>query len=99
MQPITSSAIRYVRWPSALRSGSAWARWLFGWRRATPESSQKTREERIDLDHRTEIADLAIKRRLPAIYPGLNLSKTGLMSYAVSLNDLSRRAVTYVDKI
>ena len=35
------SAIRYAQWPSAWRSASAWARWLYGWGRATPESSQK----------------------------------------------------------
>ena len=41
MRPIASSAIRYAQWPSAWRSASAWARWLYGWGRATPESSQK----------------------------------------------------------
>jgi putative tryptophan/tyrosine transport system substrate-binding protein len=48
-----------------------------------------------------EIARLAVKSRLPAIYfnsadvePG-----GGLMSYGVSLPDLDRRAATYVDKI
>jgi len=50
---------------------------------------------------RLEIAELAVKNRVPVIYynridvePG-----GGLMSYGVSLPDLDRRAATYVDKI
>jgi hypothetical protein len=35
--------IRYVQWPSAWRSVSAWGCWLYAWQRATPESSQKRR--------------------------------------------------------
>ena len=49
---------------------------------------------------RTEIADLAVKSRLPVIYNGrANVEAGGLMSYGVNLNDLDRRAATYVDKI
>jgi putative ABC transport system substrate-binding protein len=46
------------------------------------------------------IPDLAVKRRLPAIYfnsPIVN--DNGLMSYGASLSDLDRRAAIYVDKI
>jgi len=45
-------------------------------------------------------ADLAVKGRLPTIYyrPEL-VDDGGLMSYSTSLNDLSRRAAVYVDKI
>jgi len=54
----------------------------------------------VVVDHRREIADLAIKSRLPAIYHRSEFVEDGgLMSYGVSLNDLSRRAATYVDKI
>jgi ABC-type uncharacterized transport system substrate-binding protein len=50
--------------------------------------------------YRTEIATLAVKNRLPAIYSTPEFVEDGgLMSYAVSLNDLYRRAATYVDKI
>jgi putative ABC transport system substrate-binding protein len=50
--------------------------------------------------HRTEIVDLAVKSRLPAIYPQTEYTEAGgLMSYGVSFNDLARRAATYVDKI
>jgi putative ABC transport system substrate-binding protein len=50
--------------------------------------------------HRTEIAELAVKSRLPAIYSGRQYVEAGgLMSYGVSLPDLNRRAATYVDKI
>jgi putative ABC transport system substrate-binding protein len=47
-----------------------------------------------------QFADLAVKSRLPAIYSrSESVEEGGLMSYAVSLTDLSRRAATYVDKI
>ena len=48
----------------------------------------------------TEIAELAVKNRLPVIYSGRGLVEAGgLMSYGVSQADLDRRAATYVDKI
>jgi putative ABC transport system substrate-binding protein len=50
--------------------------------------------------HRTEVAALAVKRRLPVIYDRAEEVVTGgLMSYGVSVPDLHRRAATYVDKI
>jgi putative tryptophan/tyrosine transport system substrate-binding protein len=49
---------------------------------------------------RPQIADLAAKRRLPAIYDRPEAVESGgLMSYGVSTADLDRRAATYVDKI
>jgi putative ABC transport system substrate-binding protein len=50
--------------------------------------------------HRTRIADLAAKSRLPAVY-GLadHAQAGGLMAYGPNLPDLYRRAATYVDKI
>jgi putative ABC transport system substrate-binding protein len=49
---------------------------------------------------RTEIAELAVKSRLPVIYESARSVEGGaLMSYGVSLTDLDRRAATYVDKI
>ena len=49
---------------------------------------------------RAQIADLALKSRLPAIYPRREFVEDGgLMSYGVSISDLDRRAATYVDKI
>jgi putative ABC transport system substrate-binding protein len=49
---------------------------------------------------RTQIADLAIKSRLPAIYSNSSyVDAGGLMTYGVSFTDLDRRAATYVDKI
>jgi ABC-type uncharacterized transport system substrate-binding protein len=54
----------------------------------------------ILVSQRTQIADLAVKNRLPAIYPySLYVEAGGLMYYGVSLLDLDRRAATYVDKI
>jgi putative ABC transport system substrate-binding protein len=50
--------------------------------------------------HRTQIVELAIKSRLPAIYDRREfVDDGGLMSYGTNFADLSRRAATYVDKI
>ncbi|HYA27306.1 MAG TPA: ABC transporter substrate-binding protein, partial [Acidobacteriota bacterium] len=50
--------------------------------------------------HRKEIVELAVKSRLPAIYSDpQSVEAGGLMFYGVNLNDLDRRAATYVDKI
>jgi len=52
------------------------------------------------LSQRAQIADLAIKSRLPAVhYDPQFVEAGGLMSYGVSFTDLDRRAATYVDKI
>jgi putative ABC transport system substrate-binding protein len=49
---------------------------------------------------RTEIAELAIKNRLPVIYQRQEYVEAGgLMSYGANRNDLFRRAAAYVDKI
>ena len=52
------------------------------------------------IDHRTRIADLATKRRLPTVY-GLreHAEAGGLMAYGPNVVDMFRRAATYVDKI
>ena len=50
--------------------------------------------------YQTEIAKLALKSRLPVIYARAEAVEAGgLVSYGVSIADLSRRAATYVDKI
>jgi len=49
---------------------------------------------------RTQFKDLAVKSRLPPIYMrSESVEEGGLVSYAVSFTELSRRAATYVDKI
>jgi len=49
---------------------------------------------------RSQIADLAVKNRLPVIYfEDRPVEAGGLMFYGVSQFDLHRRAATYVDKI
>jgi putative tryptophan/tyrosine transport system substrate-binding protein len=49
---------------------------------------------------RKEIAELAAKSQLPASYQQSEYVEAGgLMSYGVSIEDLNRRAATYVDKI
>jgi len=50
--------------------------------------------------HRTRIADLAAKQRLPTMFtPREHVDAGGLMVYGPSLRDNFRRAATYVDKI
>jgi putative ABC transport system substrate-binding protein len=50
--------------------------------------------------YRTETAKLAVKSRLPVIYRSReDVEGGGLMSYGATLEDLDRRAATYVDKI
>jgi putative tryptophan/tyrosine transport system substrate-binding protein len=52
------------------------------------------------ISQRTQIADFAIKSRLPAIYERQEFVEAGgLMTYGMSISDLDRRAATYVDKI
>ncbi len=54
----------------------------------------------VATSQRTQITDLAVKNRLPAIYDRPEFVEDGgLMTYGVSQNDLFRRAATYVDKI
>jgi putative ABC transport system substrate-binding protein len=50
--------------------------------------------------HRTQVADLAVKSRLPAVYgqPDL-MAAGGLMFYGASITEMFRRAAIYVDKI
>jgi len=50
--------------------------------------------------HRSQVLDLAVESRLPAMYNFPEFVEAGgLMTYGVSLTDLHRRAATYVDKI
>jgi putative ABC transport system substrate-binding protein len=52
------------------------------------------------LAERKRIVELAVKYRLPAIYPQKEyVDEGGLMSYGVDLADSYRRAAVYVDKI
>jgi putative tryptophan/tyrosine transport system substrate-binding protein len=49
---------------------------------------------------RTQVADLAVKSRLPGIFPQSQYAKAGgLMYYGVNTVELFRRAPTFVDKI
>ena len=52
------------------------------------------------VSQRTQFAELAVKNRLPAIYPQSEYMEAGgLMYYGANTADLFRRAATYVDKI
>jgi putative tryptophan/tyrosine transport system substrate-binding protein len=54
----------------------------------------------ILLNHRTQVAELAVKSRLSAIYPQTEYTEAGgFMYYGANILDLHRRAATYVDKI
>jgi putative ABC transport system substrate-binding protein len=55
---------------------------------------------RLFFAERKRIVELAIKHRLPAIYPQEEfVDEGGLMSYGVDYDDLYRKAAHYVDKI
>ena len=50
--------------------------------------------------HRTQVVELAVKSRLPAIfYSAEYVELGGLMAYGTSYTELYRRVATYVDKI
>ena len=50
--------------------------------------------------HYKRIVDLAMKIRLPSMYPTQQfVEEGGLKAYKPSISDLYRRAATYVDKI
>ena len=50
--------------------------------------------------HSNRIVELALKHRLPGIYPTRQFAEEGgLMAYGPLIGDLYRRAATYVDKI
>ena len=52
------------------------------------------------VSRRTQVVELAVTSRLPAIYHRSDFVEDGgLMFYGVNLTDLNRRAATYVDKI
>jgi putative ABC transport system substrate-binding protein len=54
----------------------------------------------VSASRRKEIAEHAVKSRLPAFYNRSEyVEDGGLMSYGVSFTDLAHRAATYVDKI
>src|SRR5215510_11896053 len=54
----------------------------------------------VIVSRRTQVVDLAMKSRLPAIYYQSDFVEDGgLMTYSTSITDLSRRTATYVDKI
>ncbi|HEX9137497.1 MAG TPA: ABC transporter substrate-binding protein [Nitrospirota bacterium] len=54
----------------------------------------------VFFSQRTQLASLAVKSRLPAIYYATEFVEDGcLMTYGANRADLHRRAATYVDKI
>jgi ABC-type uncharacterized transport system substrate-binding protein len=54
----------------------------------------------VTFSQRPQIVDLAVKSRLPAIYPQTEYMEAGgLMYYGANTPDLFRRAATYVDRI
>jgi putative tryptophan/tyrosine transport system substrate-binding protein len=52
------------------------------------------------LSQQKRVADLALRKRLPSIFPrSENVEAGGLMSYGATLADMYRQAAVYVDKI
>jgi putative ABC transport system substrate-binding protein len=54
----------------------------------------------IFISQRSQLADLAVKNGLPAVYQASEYVEAGgLMTYGASISDLFRRSATYVDRI
>jgi len=71
-------------------------------RTATSQRAQAliTLRNPLIVSQRKQITELAAKSKLPAIYDDREFVEAGgLMSYGANLEDLYRRAATYVDKI
>jgi putative tryptophan/tyrosine transport system substrate-binding protein len=69
-------------------------------RAATKERAEAVLVLQSPFFQRKQTVDLAIKSRLPAVYPTPEFVEDGgLMTYGVSITDLYRRAAIYVDKI
>jgi putative ABC transport system substrate-binding protein len=65
-----------------------------------PNSGLVVMSDVFPLVHRTEIAALAARYRLPAVYPYRQFAEVGgLLSYGNDLRDNYRRAATYADRI
>ena len=59
-----------------------------------------TQSTRPFFAERRRIVELAVKHRLPAIYPQKEfVDEGGLMSYGADFDDLYQRVAVYVDKI
>jgi putative ABC transport system substrate-binding protein len=54
----------------------------------------------VSFVHRTALAELALRHRLPSMFGGKDwVNAGGLMSYGADIDDLYRRAALYIDKI
>ena len=54
----------------------------------------------VTIPHRQRLVQLALKHRLPGIYPERNFAEAGgLMTYSANETELRRRAAHYVDRI
>ena len=54
----------------------------------------------VFISQRSQLAELAVKNRIPAVYQASEYVEAGgLMTYGASISDLFRRAATYVDRI
>ena len=57
-------------------------------------------QDGLFIAYRKQVAELAAKYRLPAIYRSMeSVEAGGLMAFGPNYRDLSRRAAVYVDKI
>ena len=65
-----------------------------------PNGGFITMPDRFNDAHRVEITSLAIRYRLPSVYPFRFFAEAGgLLSYGLDRSDNFRRAATYVDRI
>jgi putative ABC transport system substrate-binding protein len=97
--PVTARALRLTLQPWEVRAADDFDSIFAAMGKQRADGLYVTGAGSVMGANEKRIADFAVKSRLPAIYyiPQF-VEAGGLMTYGVSLNDLDRRAATYVDK-
>jgi putative ABC transport system substrate-binding protein len=108
-EPGNSQALKEIE-PAARQFGIRWHYVDLRDRESIMPAFEAARRERVDAAvivsspvsyaYRVQIAELAAKNRMPAMYQvAESVESGGLVTYGISTADLWRRAGTYVDKI
>jgi ABC-type uncharacterized transport system substrate-binding protein len=97
---VASSRLRMSLEPVYLRSSEDLEKTFSVIRGASQLTGLLVMHQTLTFHHRERIADLALKKRLPAVYGSLEYAEAGgLLAYGTSAALVYRRAAVYVDKI